>query len=49
MDYVYFPLRGDRRGDFRRRLNLFVTKSTGGLWHKPPEPSFFGARSTVSI
>jgi alginate O-acetyltransferase complex protein AlgI len=32
-DYVYFPLGGNRRGRFRRYVNLFLTMLIGGLWH----------------
>jgi alginate O-acetyltransferase complex protein AlgI len=32
-DYIYIPLGGSRRGEFRRYLNLLVTMSLGGLWH----------------
>jgi D-alanyl-lipoteichoic acid acyltransferase DltB (MBOAT superfamily) len=32
-DYVYIPLGGNRRGDFRRYLNLFITFTLSGLWH----------------
>ena len=32
-DYLYFALGGNRRGTFRRYLNLMVTMLLGGLWH----------------
>lgn len=32
-DYVYIPLGGNRKGAFRRYLNLFATMLLGGLWH----------------
>ena len=32
-DYVYFPLGGNRRGSFRRSVNIFVTMLLSGLWH----------------
>jgi D-alanyl-lipoteichoic acid acyltransferase DltB (MBOAT superfamily) len=32
-DYLYFPLGGNRRGELRRYLNLFITMLLGGLWH----------------
>jgi alginate O-acetyltransferase complex protein AlgI len=32
-DYLYIPLGGNRRGMFRRYLNLMVTMLLGGLWH----------------
>jgi alginate O-acetyltransferase complex protein AlgI len=32
-DYLYFPLGGNRRGVFRRYVNLIVTMLLGGLWH----------------
>jgi alginate O-acetyltransferase complex protein AlgI len=32
-DYLYVPLGGNRRGEARRYLNLFVTMLLGGLWH----------------
>lgn len=32
-DYLYIPLGGNRKGKFRRYLNLFVTMILGGLWH----------------
>ncbi len=32
-DYLYVPLGGNRRGRFRRYINLLVTMLLGGLWH----------------
>ena len=32
-DYLYLPLGGNRRGSFRRYVNLLVTMLIGGLWH----------------
>lgn len=32
-DYLYIGLGGNRRGSFRRYLNLFLTMALGGLWH----------------
>jgi len=32
-DYLYIPLGGNRKGEARRYLNLFVTMLLGGLWH----------------
>lgn len=32
-DYLYIPLGGNRRGGFRRHLNLWATMLLGGLWH----------------
>ena len=32
-DYVYIPLGGNRRGKFRKNLNLLVTFAVSGLWH----------------
>jgi alginate O-acetyltransferase complex protein AlgI len=32
-DYLYIPLGGNRKGTFRRYLNLMVTMLLGGLWH----------------
>jgi len=32
-DYVYIPLGGNRRGELRQHLNLFLTMLVGGLWH----------------
>jgi len=32
-DYLYIPLGGNRRGSFRRYLNVMITMLLGGLWH----------------
>jgi hypothetical protein len=32
-DYLYFSLGGNRKGAFRRHLNLWLTMVLGGLWH----------------
>ncbi len=32
-DYLYIPLGGNRKGKFRRHLNLMITMVLGGLWH----------------
>ncbi len=32
-DYLYIPLGGNRRGRFRRYLNVFATMVLGGIWH----------------
>ncbi|MGI8509599.1 MAG: MBOAT family O-acyltransferase [Gemmatimonadaceae bacterium] len=32
-DYLYIPLGGNRKGEFRTKLNLMVTMVLGGLWH----------------
>lgn len=32
-EYLYIPLGGNRKGDFRRYINLMVTMLLGGLWH----------------
>jgi alginate O-acetyltransferase complex protein AlgI len=32
-DYLYIPLGGSRRGEFRRYVNLITTMLLGGLWH----------------
>jgi alginate O-acetyltransferase complex protein AlgI len=32
-DYLYFSLGGNRKGTFRRHLNLWLTMLLGGLWH----------------
>jgi alginate O-acetyltransferase complex protein AlgI len=32
-DYLYIPLGGNRRGPWRRYLNLMITMLLGGLWH----------------
>lgn len=33
MDYVYIPLGGNRKGNFRTHVNLMSTMLLGGLWH----------------
>lgn len=32
-DYLYVPLGGNRRGEFRQYCNLLITMLLGGLWH----------------
>ncbi|MCR5266966.1 MAG: MBOAT family protein [Lachnospiraceae bacterium] len=32
-DYIYIPLGGNRKGKFRRSVNLIVTFLISGLWH----------------
>jgi alginate O-acetyltransferase complex protein AlgI len=32
-DYLYIPLGGNRKGNFRTYINLMVTMLLGGLWH----------------
>ena len=32
-DYLYIPLGGNRKGTFRRYVNLFVTFLVSGIWH----------------
>lgn len=32
-DYLYIPLGGNRKGFFRRYLNILLTMLIGGLWH----------------
>ncbi len=32
-DYLYIPLGGNRHGEVRRYVNLFITMLLGGLWH----------------
>ena len=32
-DYLYVPLGGNRKGETRRYINLFLTMLLGGLWH----------------
>ena len=32
-DYVYIPLGGNRKGNFRTYINLFITWGLTGLWH----------------
>ncbi len=33
MEYLYFPLGGNRKGTTRTYINLFLTMLIGGLWH----------------
>ena len=33
MEYLYFPLGGNRKGTVRRYINLMLTMLIGGLWH----------------
>ena len=32
-DYLYIPLGGNRKGTFRKYLNIFIVFSISGLWH----------------
>ncbi len=32
-DYVYIPLGGNKKGSFRKHLNIVVTYTLSGLWH----------------
>lgn len=32
-DYLYVPLGGNRKGEFRTYVNLIITMLLGGLWH----------------
>lgn len=32
-DYLYIPLGGNRKGQVRQLINLFITMILGGLWH----------------
>ena len=32
-DYLYIPLGGNKKGPFRRYLNLIITMVLGGFWH----------------
>jgi D-alanyl-lipoteichoic acid acyltransferase DltB (MBOAT superfamily) len=32
-DYLYLPLGGNRRGKFRRYVNLLIVMVLGGIWH----------------
>lgn len=32
-DYLYFSLGGNRKGSFRRYINIFLTMLLGGIWH----------------
>lgn len=33
MEYLYFPLGGNRKGKLRTYINLIITMTLGGLWH----------------
>ncbi|HOC91007.1 MAG TPA: MBOAT family O-acyltransferase [bacterium] len=32
-NYLYIPLGGNRRGELRKMVNIFITMLLGGLWH----------------
>jgi D-alanyl-lipoteichoic acid acyltransferase DltB (MBOAT superfamily) len=32
-DYLYIPLGGNRKGEWRRNINILITMLLGGLWH----------------
>lgn len=32
-DYLYIPLGGNRKGEFRKYLNIFIVFGVSGLWH----------------
>ena len=32
-DYLFIPLGGSRKGEWRTNVNLFLTMTLGGLWH----------------
>ena len=32
-DYIYIPLGGNRKGQYRTYINLFLVFLIGGLWH----------------
>ncbi len=32
-DYIYIPLGGNRKGELRTYINLFITFLLGGIWH----------------
>ncbi len=32
-DYLYISLGGNRKGEFRRNINIMITMLLGGLWH----------------
>ncbi|TGK05617.1 MBOAT family protein [Leptospira langatensis] len=32
-DYIYFPLGGSRKGEWRTYINLIITMTVGGIWH----------------
>ncbi len=40
-DYVYIPLGGNRKGAFRKYLNLMITFLVSGLWHGAGFSFFF--------
>ena len=45
-DYVYIPLGGNRRGEFRTYVNMCLTMVISGLWHNPAWTYvIWGARS----
>jgi alginate O-acetyltransferase complex protein AlgI len=33
MEYLYFPMGGNRKGKYRTYINLMITMLLGGLWH----------------
>lgn len=33
MEYLYYPLGGNRKGKVRTYINLFIVMALGGLWH----------------
>ncbi len=33
MEYLYFPLGGNKKGKYRTYINLMITMLLGGLWH----------------
>lgn len=33
MEYLYFPLGGNKKGQIRTYINLFIVMALGGLWH----------------
>lgn len=32
-DYLYIPLGGNKKGETKRKVNLFITMLVGGIWH----------------
>lgn len=32
-DYLYIPLGGNRKGEFRKYINIFIVFAVSGLWH----------------
>ena len=32
-EYIYIPLGGNRKGEFRKYLNILLTMFVGGIWH----------------